>query len=290
MAFSYETLVEEQLHGADDDSVDNNSDLRRYENIDEESTITEKYSASMKHLLRQDNTGDYEASQQNYFDCVLDIMQIKDEVPLRNQLVKEKLTNRNKKVSLKSPKKKIRSVTSRPNMNFPTNDDESNLPEYKLGLSCACPYDHSKKLVAVRRLRVITIMVECSAKIPRLLQSTHPPVLAQLIARQAWLHDYHSAIYPAILPTSSTNPRDLPITVLTPIKKHWNPSQAVDALGNEDVLGDLTEGSNLIHHWAISIVVAAATLVRASMNPEKVMSHFLIIHSYFSLFISHRWF
>ena len=46
---------------------------------------------------------------------------------------------------------------------------------------------HQKKLVAVRRLRVMTIMVECTPKIPRLIKSAHSGMMAVLIIRRAFL-------------------------------------------------------------------------------------------------------
>lgn len=46
-------------------------------------------------------------------------------------------------------------------------------------------YDHRHSLVAVRRLRVITVMTETSPKIPRLLQSSHAATVALLLIRIA---------------------------------------------------------------------------------------------------------
>ena len=46
-------------------------------------------------------------------------------------------------------------------------------------------YLHNKKLCAVRRLRVITVMVECTPKIPRLIKSANSTIMAVLIVRRA---------------------------------------------------------------------------------------------------------
>jgi hypothetical protein len=46
-------------------------------------------------------------------------------------------------------------------------------------------FSHTKKLVSVRRLRVVTIAVECSSKVPRLLAGTRAETLAVLVAREA---------------------------------------------------------------------------------------------------------
>lgn len=46
-------------------------------------------------------------------------------------------------------------------------------------------YLHTKKLCAVRRLRVMTVMVECTPKIPRLIKSANSSMMAVLIVRRS---------------------------------------------------------------------------------------------------------
>ena len=45
-------------------------------------------------------------------------------------------------------------------------------------------FSHNRKLISVKRLRIITIALDCSNKIPRLLGGTRPEVLSVLIARE----------------------------------------------------------------------------------------------------------
>lgn len=47
-------------------------------------------------------------------------------------------------------------------------------------------YDHSKRLVAVRRLRLITVALECTAKVPRLIKNSHVQTIAVLVAREVF--------------------------------------------------------------------------------------------------------
>jgi hypothetical protein len=49
----------------------------------------------------------------------------------------------------------------------------------------ACCYDRRRRLVAVRRLRVFTVMVRCSNRNSRVISSIHPSTLSMLIVRQA---------------------------------------------------------------------------------------------------------
>eukprot|EP00602_Paraphysomonas_sp_CaronLab_P007624 CAMPEP_0185022862 /NCGR_PEP_ID=MMETSP1103-20130426/5561_1 /TAXON_ID=36769 /ORGANISM="Paraphysomonas bandaiensis, Strain Caron Lab Isolate" /LENGTH=924 /DNA_ID=CAMNT_0027555133 /DNA_START=35 /DNA_END=2806 /DNA_ORIENTATION=- len=55
----------------------------------------------------------------------------------------------------------------------------------KFSSNISCIYGHDKQLVAVRRLRVITCMIECTNKLPRLLKCVHIPTMATLIVRSA---------------------------------------------------------------------------------------------------------
>lgn len=48
-------------------------------------------------------------------------------------------------------------------------------------------YNSKCRLVAIRRLRVITCMIEVTTKIPRLLQSVHTSTMMSLICREALL-------------------------------------------------------------------------------------------------------
>lgn len=51
-------------------------------------------------------------------------------------------------------------------------------------------FSHDKRLVSVRRLRVITIAVDCVNKIPRLLSTIQPEVVAVMVAREV-LYNVH---------------------------------------------------------------------------------------------------
>jgi hypothetical protein len=47
-------------------------------------------------------------------------------------------------------------------------------------------YDHSRRLVSVRRLRLITVALECTTKVPRLFKNAHVHTIAILVAREVF--------------------------------------------------------------------------------------------------------
>ena len=71
----------------------------------------------------------------------------------------------------------------RKNNNNDNNNDSNDKTFVSYGQGCS--YDRRRKLVSVRRLRIINMMIECSADVPHLIECTQPNVLAHLIARQA---------------------------------------------------------------------------------------------------------
>lgn len=86
-------------------------------------------------------------------------------------------------------------------------------------------YNFSKRLVSVRRLRVITIMIECSPRMARMIQVAHIPTIASLITRQAIM---------------------------------FNNGQQNEG---ELILGQNNVGAQLVVDWAISIVNSLVTLL-----------------------------
>jgi len=86
-------------------------------------------------------------------------------------------------------------------------------------------YNFSKRLVSVRRLRIITIMIECSPRMSRMVQVAHIPTIASLITRQAIM---------------------------------FNNGQKNEG---ELILGQTNLGAQLVVDWAISIVNSLVTVM-----------------------------
>lgn len=73
---------------------------------------------------------------------------------------------------------KLKNKSSRRNGSNSSSDLSNVFAEVNLGFS------HKKKLISVRRLRIITIAVDCVDKVPRLLSGTQPDVVAVLVTRE----------------------------------------------------------------------------------------------------------
>ena len=63
--------------------------------------------------------------------------------------------------------------------------DSAHLGESDWINSSGYSHERQKRLVVVRRLRIITVTLECSPKLSRLLKSIDPPTVATLLVRQA---------------------------------------------------------------------------------------------------------
>jgi hypothetical protein len=88
----------------------------------------------------------------------------------------------------------------------------------KSGVGLGSGYDSRRRLVAVRRLRIVNMMIECSPTASRVILKSRPSVIALLVARQSLLQGL------------SKPARDL--------NKHY----------------DSQEGVKLVKEWAISAI------------------------------------
>ena len=98
-------------------------------------------------------------------------------------------------------------------------------------------YNSKKRLVSVRRLRTITIMIECTPRMPRMIQVAHIPTIISLVTRQAIMFN--------------------------------NQQQSEGEL----ILGQNSVGAQLVVDWAISIINSLVTILYKNYLEAKKMDH-----------------
>lgn len=74
-------------------------------------------------------------------------------------------------------------TTTRSHINNYNSNDNKNHHKF-ISYGQGSVYNKRKKLIAVRRLRIINMMIECSADVPHLIECSQPSTLALLITRQ----------------------------------------------------------------------------------------------------------
>lgn len=173
VAFSYETLVESRQvidYYLDDDAYAHDDD-------DDEGA----QSGSARGL-------------DPYFDSAVDLLDLRQEVSaVKGAALREREREQDARSARRSharrrpPRDVWARLTTAPHAVVSRGSSEAAHPCNEWLDSCG--YDRSKSLVAVRRLRVITVMVDTVSSVLQVIQAADPSTVALLIAREAIAED-----------------------------------------------------------------------------------------------------
>jgi hypothetical protein len=188
VAFSYETLVESRqvidyyfddgAHAQDDDDEDGDDDDGDDEGVSASASVPASATKGLD----------------PYFDSAVDLLDLRQEVAaVKGAALRERERDREARTARRShakrrpPRDTWARLSAAPHsvVSRGSSDPSHRSNEW----SDSCGYDRTKSLVAVRRLRVITVMVETSPSTLQVIQAADPSTVALLVVREALLDD-----------------------------------------------------------------------------------------------------
>jgi len=242
IAFSYDTLVEsfEGSHGSSIAATQSKivGILEAEEDNDDGDGGGEESDLKMQRANEDGSSNESSRSSKGFSDVAIDVFDLGEDVRQATAAATAAAAEAEEAEAASNGKKSVR--RKRSHQKPVLREDRVGRPKVMHG---SCCYDHKRKLVAVRRLRIFTVMLATTEKPLKLMQTVHAPALALLIIRQAFVEDAETAESVALVAGSKRS-----------ANKINGRSGAVD--------GDNSPGVALIKAWASTLVaVAAASLL-----------------------------
>ncbi len=123
-------------------------------------------------------------------------------------------------------------------------------------------YDHSKRLLVVRKIRVISLFIGCSSNISYLVRGSDVSVISTLLARQAFLLDCDTEFDYA-----SNNPANVyPVPPQTPSSS--SKSKKKSKHDAEQQYNQLSHGIRFTIEWTTSIVYSGLVYIRSTHTAD----------------------